>query len=314
VCLYIFSEKARCGTEYLRKVEIGRLLLWPSMRIRVTKIRFVLTLILAIFLLISFYLYASNKIQSEYLFPWEANSFQTSVNLRGASDGCFVIHPAYFSFDSENYRLTVSTFVDKICESRDTELQFVIHGLDSYREVRPEAYIKSYMDEDNPHDIIFELGTSNMKVGDGQTIRIFADVKYNFFNSFDFDAPSAGVGYVQIFFDSGIRGYFCETDCITVVGDYEYEEGALWRGNNKEFHFKNVMHVSLQASPKSKLWFFVQLMLDALVLGLVVVLLFEFLSIIVFDPLKSAYLGNQIITIGFKSKKKKRRKRSKSAQ
>ncbi len=240
------------------------------------------------------YLWGSNKIESEKLYPREYNEFSLSFKRSDNSRECLEVSPiSVYYFEDSSY-LRLDTHLEKKCEFEGINL-FLFLPNGSYskgtseidNEISPNCFDAEINDTMNP--IRITVNGTTMKNDTPCPFIFKVDMVNKFYSDFDIHSGSHVRSFEYVFNNDIWDGYVCE-NCLSVIVGREHIKRYIPRGDNNieyEFNESVTRDALLIFNPKMKKYVFIQKILDSVILGLIVVLFFEIISFIVKKPDKA---------------------------
>ena len=100
-----------------------------------------------------------------------------------------------------------------------------------------------------------------------------------FFNYYRFNSQKIPINVLSFHYRDKIfnNGYYANENSFSILEQKNYSDQPVRSGNYKWYRFNHEKSVLVNFNPKSKIWSLFQKMLDAIVLGLVAVMLYELL-------------------------------------
>ncbi len=240
-------------------------------------------LILTAFLLFIVYIYLSNYVQTEKLYPWNQEWLDYSVWQKHAPSNCFHIDPNHLTFDGKEGILTADTGFMRSCNFTIAYLWFTISDLNYFQYYNPSNLtMPRYGNLSEKNRIGYKINASDMEPFKQYDYKLYFHLKNNFYNYYDLTAEGSTIGEISINFDNSINGYKCDDqECFTLIEgqDRITQERPIWRGFSKRYIFNNAGRFLIRFSPHSSFWSFVLKLLDTFILGSVAIIIYEVLNI-----------------------------------
>lgn len=242
-------------------------------------------------LLLLSYLWATNFIETEKLYPSEKDCFTFSSWGYVDNPDCFKIEPLYINYKNR---------IDDIKKFIDAP-NVILVELDVYKALdcnHGESWI-SFQATNLSFPIIFDNSSDNLSsIYFNQTsnnsftihfnyssndhgnknIIFYLPINKNFYNYYRF-SPSQEISLMMIDFDyrNDVRyGYYAdENSFFTLEGNITKDE-PIFKGKYKRFWVGDNSGTLIRFNPKSKWWFLLQKILDTLVLGIIAVAIYDF--------------------------------------
>lgn len=110
-------------------------------------------------------------------------------------------------------------------------------------------------------------------------IELILPIKNDFFNYYRFSSPKIPINVLTFYYKNGVfnEGYSADENSFTIFDQAKYTERPIEKNRYKWYNFNREESVLLTFNPKSKIWSLIQKMIDAIVLGLITVMVYELL-------------------------------------
>lgn len=238
-------------------------------------------------LLILGYLVLTDFIQSERLYPINEKTFHYSIKQTYEDPSCFLIGDNYLVFDSLHKTFSIDTFFSKQCNFTQAIILLSVTNNGDYL-IYNNDNLSMNVSQDEKNNLKIIVNSKDMGEDIPYKIRLEFKTKKDFYNFFRLTTSGTKIENLDIILNRKLFGQICDQDCFSILrGDVE--ELPLWRGNLKSFHF-NDGDVLIRTSPKSRWWLLCQKFIDAIILGLISVIIFEIFNLSFFKNDKKKIL------------------------
>jgi len=242
----------------------------------------------SIIFLLLIYLYFTNLVETKALYPHSTEWF--SFNLWGYSDNqsCIRIHPIYIGYyndvsqikgiSTENM-IELEIYLDRRCEFSEARIMVSATNLIFPITIKDNLNLSNVNRTDNNS---FDINLIYNKTFERsfEEFTLYIPVDNNFFNYYRF-VGGDGINFnlIDFEFETNIfSGYYAEEASFSLIDSVASKESPIYRGKVKRYEFNNTSNILLRFSPKSKPAFLFQKILDSLILGLIVVILYDLLK------------------------------------
>ncbi len=235
---------------------------------------------LLVVLLLLIYLIFTNYIQDKRIYPLSPTQFDYSISQGYASPECFDIRPNYLFFYNKWGIFEISTHFEKKCNFTHSKIFIHVTDMKYYwiQENKKNLTMNISRIPDNPNNIRIIVNSSDMEENYPYRIVLRFKLKENFYNIFRFRAEGTSIEQLRFYYKGGINGYIWEQGSFNVLkGEPKEPEESFFRDRNKKIRFDEENEIHIKSSPISKFWFFMQKIADALILGILVVFIYELL-------------------------------------
>lgn len=222
------------------------------------------------------YLLLTNYIQDKTLYPWNEKWFDYSVYQSYASPECFHIDPNYVKFDNNYGTLRVQTSFEKRCNFTYSIIFFHVTDLRYYQIVNENNLtINRFRNMSEPETLRIIINSTDMIPYNRYTMVFHFKLNNDFYNFFRLGAGGSSIDEFKLIYKGGLNGYILDQDSFYMLDGQVNGTGTVWRGRTKEFKFNKENNILIQSSPISKFWFLIQKIADALILGILSVIIYE---------------------------------------
>jgi len=233
---------------------------------------------ISLLICIIIFIILTNYIETNQLYGTnnEINYFYYQIFQSYSSQSCFVIEPEYIDLNLITKNVTTYTTFHKECNFSYAIVQINSNGIKNYEISGPKNFTIETSFNQTKSQIILIINASDMKENYPYEIAITTNFENIDNNYFEFTSIGGSIHRLSFTYDNSIIwGDICD-NCITIIrGEVNNNEG-IWRGNHEKINFEeNTQSISLQYSPKSKIWFYVEKIFEAIILGLCSVFLYD---------------------------------------
>ena len=244
------------------------------------------TILLSLIGLILFYLIFTNYVETKKIYPIERDWFELNVWGYATNDSCLDYGQSgvYYYNDPERYwykgdwgknLVVLDLNLRKICDFGQLKISISATNLSfplTYVENRTALQINRTNQSD------FDLLINNNESEFFYRVQLVLPINHDFFNYYRFTSPKIPIDAVTFSYrDSVYNGYYAGENSFSNLEQKKYTERPVEKDRYKWYNFESEQSVLLEFSPKSKFWFLFQKMMDAVVLGLIAVMLYELL-------------------------------------
>lgn len=249
-------------------------------------------LTLIAFLVFIIYFYTSEKVENR-LYPKSiTDEFYLNLHKYSDNENCFLhFSSSLIILDFENKQLRTSNSFIKKCNFKIAEIfiyppqnlelqDLKIKSANNPNEdIKNKLYINTtYPRYNNKNGVQIVINGSDMKAEEIYDIKTVFKIKNSLYNRFRI-LGGGGIKLDKIWFyyDNSLLGYTCGEGCFSVVTAKEKikEDSPIRADNYKAYEFENADNIFITFNPKLKKYLFLQKLLDTIVLGLIVILLYE---------------------------------------
>lgn len=260
-------------------------------------------------ILLMLYLCATDYIETKKLYP-EGNNFYFVTWYYSNNNSCIVTYPssvfysnapAFFkysndSFNSKNY-MEYDLFLREQCDFKNVTI--VVSGKDISHPIYYEVYKdNNYSSANFSNKDEYNLYKISLKYEPYKNIklRIVIPVNNSFYNYYSFGQGVSGdikFNRLTFLFKNDWRsGYYADENAFSITDGEVKKEMPVSVGSYKEYTFNDVNSITMRFSPKSKFWSLIQKAADAIILGLIAVLIYDAFKLL---EVKQNKISNQRI-------------------
>ena len=246
--------------------------------------RYLKVIILVIFGIILFagYWRFTDYIQENKIYPLGEDWFYYDIFQGYAPNECFHIEPNYLVFDNKRGVFSVYTNFRKKCDFTYSITWLSVSDMDYYQiDNEKNLTISKFRNMSKPDRLRIIINSSDMELNEYYTMRFYFKLKKDFYNYFSLTASDSTIEQFRISYRNDLKGYLCEPNCFDILEGNVSREESVWRGISKTFRFGNENYILITSSPKSKYWFFWQKIADTIILGIIVIILYEMFNILI---------------------------------
>ena len=240
-------------------------------------------LILVIIGLVSFFFYwkSVNYIQINKLYPWNPTWLNYQIFQKYAPSNCFSIDDNYISINRFNNYLYVNTAFTKYCNFTQAYLWFTVSDANSvYIENPNNLTLNRTGNLSEQSRFGYVINSKDMELYRHYPFEFYFKLNHDFYNFYGFYAEGAKISQVEFVFDNSLRGYKCDDQtCFTVIEGKIKKEEPIWRGIGKTYRFEDSGNFLIRFGPKSSKWDFIIKLFDTLILGLIVIIIYEIIDL-----------------------------------
>ncbi len=242
-----------------------------------------LAVYIAVFLI--FYLLSTDWIETKKVYPYEQEWFTFSINQDAENVSCLDTTVSYLiyrnrvdetlGFDAPNV-VSLSLHLVRSCQINKatiwisaTDLMFPIVFNDSLNLGRWDNGGNDSLNI----SLSFEPNSPLY-----QEIKLGLPINKSFYNHYRiYGVEGIKINLVGLEYKDDIfNGYYAEEDSFSMIEGQIKQELPIFMGKYKRYEFEdNTTHVLFRFTPKVKRWVLVQKMLDAIILGLISVFIYD---------------------------------------
>ena len=237
--------------------------------------------------LIIVYLIFTNWVETKEIYPEEKEWFDLNVWAYATNDSCLDYGQSsiYYYNDPERYwykgdwdknLVVLDLNIRKICDFGQLKISVSATNLSF---LITYAENKTALEINKTNQSKFDLLIDNNESEFFYRVQLIIPINHDFFNYYRFTSPKIPINVVTFSYrDSVFRGYSASESSFTIFNSQKnYAERPIRSDKYKWYDFDNEQGVLLNFTPKSRLWLLIQKMIDAIVLGLIAVGLYELL-------------------------------------
>lgn len=258
--------------------------LFRKIKIKKTTKRIIIFLVLIVGIL-GIYLYITNEIEDRFLYPTEKEWFSLFVDAYVSNESCIKITPIYINYyndvsdlkgiQSQNL-LKIDLNILRYCHTFG-EGRIMISATDL---IKPT--IIDYSNLSNLTKINETRGSFNVELTNSsdifqQEITLLIPINNNFFNYYLFSSSATNISMIDFTFKKDvINGYLLNENYFSLVNGNMDRPEPILRGKYKRYILNDTPSALIRFVPEKKIWFLTQKILDAILLGILSILIYEF--------------------------------------
>lgn len=238
--------------------------------------------------LILVYLLAINFIETNKLYPQEQDWFNLDVWIYAKNSSCvdFDNFNIYYyndpsrihykgNWNSKNLVL-IHGYLHKKCDFNYTKISISADNLNF--PIYPIENNNTF-EINRTNNTEFDIILNDTEDKYFHEIEIILPIDKKFYNYYRFNTNSlSGIGVFTFNYREGLfdGGYYANDNSFVVYGQENYEERPIKSDRYKWYNFEGDSNVLVFFNPRSKFWFLIGKMIDAIMLGLIVFILSRF--------------------------------------
>jgi len=247
-----------------------------------------LLLLIMVVILLWGYFYLTNWIETNKIYKYEPQSFDFSIWMHTKNLSCIDFHdtsiayyndPKWFESDfqlklPENSKNVVTLFITAFrhCPLNDSYLELTISNFSGG--ISKIRYYNENLTSISRENETVKIHFLNSTYLGSQTLYLGFSIDKDFYNYYRITSESLDNYNINInMFDFSFKNNICEglvaDESSFIIYGPNFRSDPLRYGISKRFYFTNTSQFTLYFNAKPKIWFLIQKILDALVLGVI---------------------------------------------
>jgi len=245
--------------------------------------------LIGLLILLLTYILLVNHIETKKIYPEEKEWFDLNIWTHSTNNSCIDLGESniYYFNDPNRIHYTGAWNTDNLvlldlnlrkkCDFG--KLKISISAKDLVFPIYPVENNNTFqlnITNVNKFDLLLEDNESDRWF---YRIELILPIDNNFFNYHRFSSSKIPLNVITFHYRNGLlnKGYYANENSFTVFDQAVYSERPVKNDKYKRYDFDNESSVLISFNPKSKRWFLFQKMLDAIILGLIVIGIYELL-------------------------------------